>query len=594
MNTSHDQFNSLKSTRTSHKSLTRGGMEEETGASILSKSLKLQGVNYMFGIVGIPVFEIASAAQAAGIKYVGMRNEQAASYAASLIGYLTGRPAVCLVVSGPGLVHALAGLSNAKENCWPMLVVGGSCEEDQEGMGAFQELPQVEASRPYCKYAARPNSVERIPFYVEKAVRMSIYGRPGPCYLDMASNLISNKSMREKIRSIPFCPLPPKPFANRDQLKEAIDLLCYAERPLVIVGKGAAYSGAEGEINRLVTDCKLPFLPTPMGKGVISDASPYNVSSARSRALQEADVILLLGARLNWILHFGFPPRFSPTVKLIQVDICAEEIGNNIHPTVALVGDVDAVTYQINEELATKPGKFIFNSNSPWWARLFEKVKQNLEATKGLTQDQSIPMNYYVALNEIQQLLPKDCILVSEGSNTMDISRTMLHSYLPRHRLDAGTFGTMGVGLGFVTAAALWCQDYAPTKRVVAVQGDSAFGFSGMEVETICRYKLPVIIIILNNNGIFFGIDEESFKSIPAKDLPLRAPSTSLLPNSHYEKIMEAFGGKGYFVTTPSELHDSLQMALQDIHNPALINVVIDPAAQKKPQDFTWLTSSKL
>lgn len=565
------------------------------GATILVRSLKQQGVEYMFGIVGVPVIEVGMAAQAEGIKFIAMRNEQAASYAASAIGYLTGKPAVCLVVSGPGLVHALAGMSNAMENCWPLIVVGGSCDQDQEAMGGFQEYPQVEAARQYSKFSARPSSLDKIPYFVEKAVRTSTYGRPGAVYIDMSGDLIVGKVPEDKVRFLPLCPLPPSVFANPDEIKNAVDLITYAEKPLVIVGKGAAYAKAEEEIYSLVVNSKLPFLPTPMGKGVLPDTHELCVSAARSRALAEADVIVLLGARLNWMLHFGAPPRFNPKVKIIQVDIALEEIGNNVRPAVALAGDVVSVVKQLNEEMNRRPGQFKFSPNSAWWKTLKGKIEANQKNVQGMCQDASVPLNYYAAYSEVQNAIPNNCMIINEGSNTMDIGRTMLPNLFPRHRLDAGTFGTMGVGLGFALAAAIWCRDYHPNKRVVCVEGDSAFGFSGMEIETMARYKLPVIIVIFNNNGITFGVKDEMWEHAEQSgDLLLTVPPTALQPNTRYEKLIEAFGGKGYFAQSKSEMKKCMESAVEDNKNVSLINVMIDPMAQRKSQEFFWLTKSNL
>jgi len=552
-------------------------------------------VEYMFGIVGVPVIEVGMTAQMEGIKFIAMRNEQAASYAASAIGYLTRKPAVCLVVSGPGLVHALAGMSNAMENCWPMIVVGGSCDSDQEGMGGFQEYPQVEAARQYSKFSARPSSIEKIPYFVEKAVRTSTYGRPGACYIDMSGDMIVGKVPEDKVRFLPACPSPPSVFADPSKVKEAVDLLMYAEKPLVVIGKGAAYAQAEREISGLVMGCRLPFLPTPMGKGVLPDTHELCVSAARSRALQEADVIVLLGARLNWMMHFGAPPRLNPKVKVVQVEICLEEIGNNIMPAVPLVGDITSVVSQMNEEFARRPGQFKFRANSPWWATLRTKIEANQKSVAGMCKDDSVPMSYYSAYSEIAGAIAPDSFIVNEGSNTMDIGRTMLPNILPRHRLDAGTFGTMGVGLGFALASALWCRDYHPGKRVVCVEGDSAFGFSAMEMETMARYKLPVIIVIINNNGISFGIKDDMWKNAEESgDLTLTIPVTALYPNTRYEKLIEAFGGKGYYAENKSDLKKCMDAAVADTKNVSIINVMIDPMAQRKQQEFFWLTKSNL
>ena len=563
-----------------------------SGAAVLAEALVQQGVEYMFGIVGFPVFDIALSAQMAGIKYVGMRNEQAAAYGASVIGYLTGRPAVCLTVSGPGVIHAFGGMANANENCWPLIVIGGSSDDNQESMGAFQEYPQVDKSAQFTKYSARPSSIARIPFYVEKAVRMTMYGRPGAAYLDLPGNMISGKVYANELVSVGKVPSPPKPCASMSDIKELIQLLFAAKKPLIIIGKGAAYSQAEDAIRQFVFSCKLPYLPTPMGKGLLPDDDELCVSAARSRALQEADLILLLGARLNWILHYGLPPRFNPKVKVIQIDIQAEELHNNVYSGLAIHGDINSVMAQVNEELGRMPGQYRFSPTSPWWTTLLDKGRKNQAVTQGMIEDKSIPMNYYSAFHEIAQLLPKDCIVVSEGSNTMDIGRTMLLNYLPRHRLDAGTFGTMGVGLGYAIAAALWCRDYHPEKKVVCVEGDSAFGFSGMEVETACRYQLPIIFIVINNNGIAMGIDQETYDSSKDSDLTLSILPWGLTPNARYDKVMESFGGKGYFVKDHAGIRNSLTECLNSKQT-SLINVMISTTASRKAQEFEWLTREK-
>ncbi|XP_073237038.1 2-hydroxyacyl-CoA lyase 1-like [Porites lutea] len=572
------------------------------GATLLACALKTQGVEYMFGVVGIPVVEVAGAAQAEGIKYIGMRNEQAACYAASAIGYLTGRPGVCLVVSGPGLLHALGGMANAMSNCWPVLVIGGSCDVDQESMGAFQEFPQVEAARLYTKYSARPGSIGQIPFFVEKAVRTSMYGRPGACYLDLPGNMITETIAACKARSISRCPAPPKSLADPSEVEKAVKILTEAKKPLVIIGKGAAYGHAEKPLLEFVERCKLPFLPTPMGKGVISDEHPLSVAAARSRALSQADLIFLFGARLNWILHFGKPPRFKANIKIVQIDLHAEEMGNNIPAEIALLGDVKSVTEQLNSIVIRAYGKTPSNlcGTASWRKELLEKSEANKKGNEELANESTVPMNYYQVYGQLKKHLPHDCIIVNEGANTMDIGRTMMPNQLPRKRLDAGTFGTMGVGIGFAIAAALLAESQTDAsrtpRRVVCVQGDSAFGFSGMELETACRYNLPIVFVIVNNNGIYSGVDEKSWSECEV-DPARGAPPTALKPNTHYERIIEAFAGKGYFAETPEELNTALTFAFEEtkkVKKPVLINVMISPYADRKPQEFFWLTRSKM
>jgi 2-hydroxyacyl-CoA lyase 1 len=546
-----------------------------TGATLMARSLKQQGVDYMFGIVGFPVVPIAMAAQKEGITFIGMRNEQAASYATQAAGYLLGRPQACLVVSGPGVIHALSGLANAQQNNWPMLLIGGASGIDQNGMGAFQEDRQVLATTPFTKYSHVVERTDRIPFYVEQAVRTAWYGRPGATYLDMPDDVIGGRVEEDEVRAAATIAPPPRSQAADSDIAATLAALRTAERPLVIVGKGMAWSRAEDEVRAFVETTGLPFLNSPMGKGVMPDDHPLSVGAARSHALREADLVVLLGARLNWIMHFGLPPRFNPDVRVIQLDISAEQLSTNVPTEVGLVGDGQAVMAQLNRALAAEP--WAYPSASPWRDSIAAKIEGNRGSIEAMAADDSAPMNYYRAFRDIREAIPRNAIIVSEGANTMDIGRTQLDNREPRTRLDAGSYGTMGVGFGFAVAAAVVQQD----RPVVSVSGDSAFGFSGMELETICRYDLPITTIVLNNGGIGGG-----FEDWPA-DQPL--PPSALSRTARYEKVCEAFGGQGYYVEDPADLRPTLDKAISS-GKPSVVHVLIASRADRKPQEFHWKT----
>ncbi|GJQ72410.1 hypothetical protein Trydic_g3491 [Trypoxylus dichotomus] len=568
-------------------------MSEIDGSTLLARCLKQQGIEYVFGIVGIPVVEFGMACQTEGLHYVGMRNEQAACYAAQAIGYLTGKPGVCLAVSGPGFLHTVGGLANAQINCWPVLVIGGSVAQDHEGIGGFQECNQVELARPYCKYSARPPSIPLIPMHVEKAIRLTMYGRPGAAYLDFPANILTQRMLEEEIPAQYKVSPIPVIYPQPKLIQDAANLLTQSKRPLVIVGKGAAFARAETEVTNLINYTNFPFLATPMGKGVVADIHKNSIAPARSLALQQADCILLIGARLNWILHFGRPPRFSPDVQIIQIDICAEELNNSVNSSVAIQSDIKPAVDQILNSLESR--KFVFDEKSDWWSQLNKKCSDNRTSVQAMCLDITTPLNYYAVFHHLQDLLPQNPIIVSEGANTMDIGRTVLVNNLPRHRLDAGTFGTMGVGPGFAIAAALWCRDYAPRKRVICVEGDSAFGFSGMEVETMVRYKLPVIIVIVNNSGIYGGLNQETYAELQESGEATRTlPPSTLGFGTRYEKMMELFGRKGYICHSVPELQKAVREALSVNDAPSIINVIINPSADRRPQTFAWLTESKL
>ncbi|PIA18836.1 putative 2-hydroxyphytanoyl-CoA lyase [Coemansia reversa NRRL 1564] len=547
-----------------------------SGAQIVARALKQQGVTVVFGIVGIPVVEVAEAIQSEGIRFISFRNEQSCSYAASAWGYLNQKPGVCLVVSGPGVVHALAGVVHSQVNTWPLVLIGGSCETTLEGAGAFQECLQIEMCRPYSKYSARPQSVEQIPQVMTSAFRHAMVGRPGAAYIDLPADYIQG-SVQAAI--VPNAHLAKPVFAQADptDIVAAVELLSAAKSPLIVVGKGAAYARAEEEIRALVDKYQAPFLPTPMAKGVVPDSHPRNASSARSSALKGADVVLLLGARLNWILHFG--RRFNPNAKIIQVDVHPEEIGTNVSIDVALQGHLPLVVRQLLDALR---GPFVLDPDSnPFVSELVQHAQRNADKQLQKYQNSEIPMSYYRAFYEIKQQLPSDVVFVSEGANTMDIARTVFDFQLPRRRLDCATFANMGVGMGFAIAAQLHYVE----SRVVAVVGDSAFGFSAMELETAVRSRLPLIVIVINNNGIYYGLEPEEYGALERQS---QLPTTALLPGVRYELIAEAVGAKGVLVKTPEDLGTAVEAALA--HNGlTLINCVIKPGGYQK-LDFAWMS----
>ena len=550
-------------------------MADFSGAEILAKSLKTQGVSEMFGLVGLPIGPITVAVQREGMRYIGTRHEQAAAYAAQAAGYMNGRIGVAAVVSGPGMTNAITALGNAEANCWPMLLIAGSSSTDLMERGDFQAAPQVQAARPFVKWAAQAQDPRLIPHLVATAVRNAISGRPGPVYLDMPGNIIDAKVDESEVRWVDRVPDPPRTKAADSDVSKALETLKSASNPLVVIGKGAAWAQAENEVREFIDKTGLPFLPTPMGKGVVPDDHPLNVSAARTTALKNADVVFLIGARLNWILHFGLPPRWSKDLRVVQLDIEPEEIGTNVPAEAPLVGDAQAIMAQVNAALDAEPWQY--EDSSEWKASLSAEVEKKRKQNEEFFQSDELPMGYYRPLKILNDAMPRDAIFVTEGENTMGIARTVINSYEARARLDAGTWGTMGVGPGFALAA----QALNPGKRVVALEGDAAFGFGSTEVETAVRHQLPITWVIMNNNGIGQGVEEiDRSKPIPAGVLQ---------PGSHYERIIEAFGGKGYYCTTPDEVEAAVKDSFAQ-EGSTLIHVEIAPRAMRRKQEFGWLT----
>jgi 2-hydroxyacyl-CoA lyase 1 len=504
-----------------------------------------------------------------------MRNEQAASYAAGAVGFLTGRPGSCITVTGPGVIHGLAGLANAQQNCWPMLLIGGASETYRNGMGSFQEERQVLCATPVSKWAHAIEHVNRIPFYVEMAVRQSIYGRPGATYLDFPDDLITGSCDTADVAEVQKCPDPPRTMAMPQDIEHALDVLQSAQRPLVLIGQGMASSGATEEVRKFMERAQIPFVRTPKGKGIMPDDHPLSAGAARSLALSQADVVFLMGARFNWILHFGLPPRYAKDVRVVQLDINPESMHQNKPAEVALVGDGKAIVSQLNAAL--KGRQWFHPEGSPWRQALAKKSAENAAMIAPQISDDSSPGGYYRLFKDIREWMPKDAILCSEGATTMDIGGTQLPSNQPRAYMNAGSYGTMGVGLGIVIAA---CCVH-PDKPVVHVSGDSAIGFSGMEMETLCRYGMPAKIVILNNGGIGPGMPD-----IPSNPMLNMKPNT-LIYGARYDQMMKAFGGYGAYVEDTKDVRGALD-ELMNFPGPGVVNIKLALGSQRKAQEFRW------
>ncbi|KAK9828489.1 hypothetical protein WJX72_000277 [[Myrmecia] bisecta] len=557
------------------------------GYSVAAEALAALGIKHIYGVIGIPVTELASSAQAAGIRYVGFRNEQAAGYAAAASGYLTGVPGVLLTVSGPGAVHGIAGLSHASVNCWPMVMISGSAEQGEVGKGAFQELDQVAAVRQFCKYAGRATSIRDIPAIITAAVKAATSGRPGAAYVDLPSDVLMasvSGSQRAPPRQVPLGgqaagPSLQREHADRQTVAQAAQMLAGAARPLLVIGKGAAYAQADAHLRQLVDTAGLPFLATAMGRGVVPDSHPLNVNAARSLALAQADVALVFGARLNWQLHFGEPPKWNARVKFVLVDAAATE--RDIQKAaLVLKGDAGAVACQLQEAFSQQG----VHGPASWTQQLQQKAAASKAKLEQRLESDTFPLDYNTSMRVIRDAISAVTpapVVVAEGANTMDSARVILEPVNEgRLRLDAGTWGTMGVGLGYAIAAA----NVRPDRLVVAVEGDSAFGFSGMECETIARYQLPIVVIIFNNNGIYGGdrredrLRQAAARGAQAGGFSQDPIPTAFVADSRYELIMEAFGGESFSVNSSSQLASACRIAFA-ARRPALINITIDPMA---------------
>ncbi|HEU4360899.1 MAG TPA: oxalyl-CoA decarboxylase, partial [Mycobacterium sp.] len=521
----------------------------------------------IYGVIGIPITDLARVAQASGIRYIGMRHETAAGNAAAAAGFLTGRPGICLTVSAPGFLNGLVALANATTNCFPMIQISGSGAPAMADLqrGDYQELDQLNAARPFAKAAYRIGRIDDIGRGVARAIRAAVSGRPGGVYLDIPGAVLGQAIDATAAAETIWRVVDPAPAQEpaADAVDRALALLAQGQQPLIVLGKGAAYARADAAIREFVEITGIPFLPMPMAKGLLPDSHPQSVASARSLALARADVIMLIGARLNWMLDHGQPPRWSAGACFIQVDIAAAEFDSNRPIAAPLAGDVGSVLAALLDRLPAHP----VTAPPDWTGELAERAAHNSAAMSRRLAENPHPMRFHNALRAIRDVLHQhpEVYLVNEGANALDITRNVVDMQLPRHRLDAGTWGVMGVGMGYAIAAAV-----ETGQPVVAIEGDSAFGFSAMEIETICRHRLPITVVVLNNGGVYRGDEAGAAGTDPAP--------TVLSAHARHELIAEAFGGRGYHVTTPDELHAALAEALES-GRPAIIDCELDPAA---------------
>ncbi len=539
------------------------------GFHLVIDALKLNGVDTIYGVPGIPITDFGRMAQAAGIRVISFRHEQHAGNAAAIAGFLTKKPGICLTVSAPGFLNGLTALANATTNCFPMILISGSSEREIVDLqqGDYEEMDQLAIAKPLCKAAFRVLHAADIGIAVARAIRAAVSGRPGGVYLDLPAKLFSqvmnaDAGAKSLVKVIDAAPAQiPAPAA----IKRALDVLKGAKRPLIILGKGAAYAQADDAVRALVEKSGIPFLPMSMAKGLLPDTHPQCAGAARSTVLKDADVVMLIGARLNWLLSHGKGKTWGDAPKkFIQIDIEPKEMDSNVEIVAPVVGDIGSCVSALLEGMGDKWTA----APSDWTNAIKAKREENIAKMAPKLMKNTAPMDFHGALGALRTVIKErpDAILVNEGANTLDLARGVIDMYQPRKRLDVGTWGVMGIGMGFAIAAAI-----ETGKPVLAVEGDSAFGFSGMEVETICRYNLPVCIVIFNNNGIYRGTDvNASGSSDPA--------TTVFVKDSRYDKMMEAFGGVGVHVTTPDELKRAVDTAM-DSGKPTLINAAIDPMA---------------
>ena len=529
-------------------------MVEVEGSSLVAQSIQREGIETLFGLAGGPIQDIMGFAPHFGIRPIGVRHEQAATFSAAAYGYVKNQVGVAVLAAGPAVTNGMTGAHVAYDNCLPLVILGGSGPQKGRYTGTFQETENVPMFKGITKMSVQVDSTARIPEYMAMAFRKARTGRPGPVYLDLPSDVVQNGVDEESVRWPTNYYADAPPLGNPGQVKRAAELLLNSERPIMIVGKGVRWSEPTAELRQLVELVGMPYIASPMGRGFIPDDHPLNFGAARSGLMGNADVVMVVGSRLNWM--FGFGRQFPADAKVIHIDIEPEEIGFNRGVEVGIVGDAKAVLQQLLAELEGKTAGMAERADEgPWLTSLRDRVERNEQAIGAFLTSDDKPIRTHRLLHEVSQVFPRETIYTVDGQTTLATGRQVLQSYTPASRLNSGSNGCMGVGVPFAIGAAL----ARPDVPVVSVNGDSAFGFNAMEMETAVRYQLPIVFIINNNSGIVGG-NLESRMGLPEGYEERVATYT---PDIRYDRILEAFGGHSENVTEPDQIRPAMDRAFQ-------------------------------
>ncbi len=539
-------------------------MAELTGSEIIARCLQKEGITDLFYIMGGPMLLAEATCIKEGIRMIDVRHEQAAAFMCQAYSRLKQVPSVCMAASGPGVTNLITGMANALVDCCPVVALGGSSPLSQFGRQVFQEIDQVELMRGCCKYVDRLINLKRIPQQINFALQKAILGKPGPVYLDCPGDMLYQK-IDENLVDWSFAGRPildSRPMGDPRQVDALIGALAEAKNPLIVSGSGVIWSRAWAEMQAFVEAAGVPFYTTPQGRGVVPDDHPYSFLSMRSGAFKEADLIIVLGTRMNYIIGHASPPRFGPAAKIARIDIDPTEIGAAArYVDIPIVGDCKAVLGQLLQGIK---GRISPDKYAGWRKQLAdgEVAKRSSAGANKLQEDGDIhPVRM---LEAVRDFAKRDAILCVDGQETLNYGRLTIPTFSPGHRLNSGPFGTMGVGLPFGVGAKVACPD----KQVIVVHGDGSMGLNAMELDTAIRHKIPILVVISLNGG---------WTGDPKREKPGRD-----LGYTRYDKICEALGGYGEYITKVEDIRPALERAQKKVDEGmvALVNVRTDYRAR--------------
>jgi acetolactate synthase-1/2/3 large subunit len=541
------------------------------GNELVARALQREGVETLFFLMGGPTLGVAAACIAAGLRMIDVRHEQAGAMMAHAQARVRGRAGVCMASSGPGVTNLVTGLANALFDCAPVVALGGCSPVGEFQTGYFQEIDQVAIMRPVTKWAERCYETRRIPEYIALAFSQAMSGKPGPVYLDLPGDVLYAEVEEDEVRW--GRPLSErqihKPAASAEAISQVLDMVDAAERPLILSGSGVFWSGASEAMTAAVESFGIPFYTTPQGRGALPDDHPLTFAAARSLAMREADLVIVVGTRLNYMFGYGKAPRFAADAKFVRIDIDPAEIGTGQRADVGIVADAGTALKQLTAEGVKRGAR---RDRFHTWHRRLHAVADD-KATRQLDEarSDSMPIHPLRLCTEVREFMDRDAILVVDGAEILNYARQSIPTFVPCHRLNSGPFGTMGVGLPF----GLGAKAAKPAQQVIVLHGDGSFGLNGMELDTAIRHNLPVLVVISLNGG--WSADPTRTK--PGRDLGY----------TRFDQMAQALGCHGEHVERPEQIRPALERAMAQVREgrTAVVNVVTDWAARSSTANFT-------
>ena len=525
-------------------------MDSGNAGELVALALKRAGVSHLFTLNGGHIWPVLSGATEHGIRVIDVRHEQSAAFAAEGWAKVTRECGVAAVTAGPGVTNSTSALAQALGNDSPMFVIGGRAPMARWGMGSLQEMDHVAVVRTLTKKALTLTSADDAYRTAAECMRNALSRRTGPVFMDVPIDVFFGAA--DLPEATEHLTVDPGPAPDPTQIADVAQRVRVAERPVVVAGGGVWWAHAEDELRAVVERARLPLVVNGMARGMLPPSHPLLFSRARSQALREADVVLVIGARLDFRLNFGQPPVFGEEARLIHLDVDRAPIAGGLKATLG--------------ELASSIGGP--RDGGAWLQALRATEIAARRRDEAMTHSDSLPVHPARLIAEVARFADPDAIIVGDGGDFVSFAGRLIEREKPGLWIDPGPFGCLGSGPGYAMAAKLARAD----RQVILLSGDGAFGFSAMEFDTMVRHRIPVVCVV-GNNGIW------ALEKHPMQSMLGVSVAADLGHGTRYDKVVEALGGYGELVERPSDIRPALERAFQS-GLPACINVICDPNAE--------------